>query len=462
MDESVALLPLRPSEVGTRFSQRMRWTTALDGIIFLGGIAVCGWSAACGVAPDTTAGASAFQSSSISPWGVFFISLAAWLLSPLITRTAPIAIARALTKPPRQGGLDGLLKSAVVGPVPIVFSPQYDITAGGIEKLHPFDSTKYSRVLNGLIDTGVLKQDDVVRPPQLPLGALGQCQTLSWLTSIGFGARAMIALEVPLVFLPGFMVWWRVLEGMQRACAGTVCSVDLAIDGPGKWAINLAGGYHHARRDYGHGFCVHNDLTMAIEHALWKGCERVLYVDLDVHQGDGVEWDCGWDPRVSVVDAFRAGIFPRDVEALDCPALVERGGQFHHPRGSDGRRFMLWLKKHLPLVIREMDPDLIVYNAGTDILDGDPLGGLRIPAETVIKRDLFVFQCSGVGSRGGPHAHPASAAATAFANSGGKVRPIIMTLSGGYQSVTASVISRSIARMNDELGLWGEHVDRTE
>jgi len=344
----------------------------------------------------------------------------------------------------------------------VVFSPRYDITAGGIEQLHPFDSTKYSRVAAGLVKAGMVRADGFSRPRQLPLGVLSRVQGPLWLAAMGYGARAMLATEVPLVMLPSWLVWWRVLEPMQLACAGTVCAVELALTRPEGWAVNLGGGFHHARRGYGHGFCVHNDLTLAALHALngkdatgaaW--CGRVLYLDLDVHQGDGFERDLGRDGRVAIVDAFHPGLFPGDDAAAACPAITERGATFHHRSGDDGARFLAWLRRCLPELIAEADPDLVLYNAGTDILEGDPLGGLDMPEAAVRERDAIVFRCCGVGSRG-PAKSPAAASDDAndlFRRSGGRRRALAMALSGGYQDLTAGVVVRSLAAVDAELGL---------
>lgn len=386
-----------------------------------------------------------------APMPLIFGSLAAWLLYPIVLRGVVPAAAVLMAQSVDDKGVRGVLRQPTSAPlVPVVYSKAYDITAGGMEKAHPFDSTKYSKVMHLLQEADFASPAKSFTPVQLPLGVLAQSQSIWWLISLGYGSRAALALELlPLVWLPSWLVWWLVLEPMQLAMAGSVGAVELALERPEGWSINLSGGYHHARRDLGHGFCVHNDLTLAARHALAHGCRRILYLDLDVHQGDGFEWDMGEDERICVLDAFRSDLFPGDEDAAGCAAIVERGQAYHHTPGGKGTRFLSWLERELPRFLREFDPDLVIYNAGTDILDGDPLGGMRIPASGVASRDAIVFRSCGIGYR-----HASSPAAKALLDAaGGKKRPVAMMLSGGYQDVTSGVIASSILALDRELGL---------
>ncbi len=390
----------------------------------------------------------------MGPW--IAATAAAWLLYPLALRGGVPAACACLAGDDAPGTASCL---GSAGGVPVVFSPRYDITACGLERAHPFDSTKYSRVFRTLVDAGVLERGEECVPSQLSLAQLTRAQGWWWLARLGYGLRAVMALELPpLGFLPSWAVWWRVLEPMQLASAGTVCAAELALARPSAWAINLGGGFHHARHGFGHGFCVFNDLTMAVQRALdgGFGCRRLLYLDLDVHQGDGFERDMGWDPRVAVVDAFHPGLFPGDAAAAACPALAERGARFFHRAGDGGDRFLEWLRTELPRVLAAFDPDLVLYNAGSDVLVGDPLGGMDLPESAVCERDAIVFRCCGVGARGGaasPALGTSPEGARLFRASGGRRRAVAMALSGGYQSETAGVVARSIAAMDAELGL---------
>ena len=97
-------------------------------------------------------------------------------------------------------------------------------------------------------------------------------------------------IEMPLVFLPGFMLRWRVLDPMLRATEGSVLAACVAEQRG--WAINLAGGYHHANTEYGGGFCVFPDITLVTHYLRTRlSKRRIMIVDLDAHQGNGHERD---------------------------------------------------------------------------------------------------------------------------------------------------------------------------
>lgn len=130
--------------------------------------------------------------------------------------------------------------------LPIVYSPRYNISFCGLEKVHPFDSQKYGRVFNYLIQKGVIETKvDKVHQPSFPKRELlNELMTKRHLFWLNFSTYICKCIEVPLFFLPEFLMRMRVLEPMQLATQGSIDAACLALKH--KWAINLAGGYHHA------------------------------------------------------------------------------------------------------------------------------------------------------------------------------------------------------------------------
>ena len=116
---------------------------------------------------------------------------------------------------------------------------------------------------------------------------------------------------MPLVFLPAFLLRWRVLDPMLRATEGSVLAACVAEQLG--WAVNLSGGFHHANTEYGGGFCIYPDITM-ISHYLRTrlGKRRIMIVDLDAHQGNGHERDHLEDPETYIVDFYNHSIYPQD------------------------------------------------------------------------------------------------------------------------------------------------------
>lgn len=190
---------------------------------------------------------------------------------------------------------------------------------------------------------------------------------------------------------------------MLRATYGTVLASFMAM--ARGIAINLSGGYHHACGYKGEGFCIYPDISIAIK-MVKKFCKvtKVMIIDLDAHQGNGHERDFMEDDDVYIIDCFRPDIFPGDKYALKA---INK--ELHvTPRDTDSS----YLRK-LDCIRNCMDefkPEFIMYNAGTDIMAGDPLSGLNISEKGVIARDEFVIN-------------------SAFDRN----IPLCMVLSGGYQ-----------------------------
>jgi histone deacetylase 11 len=194
----------------------------------------------------------------------------------------------------------------------------------------------------------------------------------------------------------------------------------LAIDRG--WAINVGGGFHHCSADHGGGFCVYADISLAI-HYLFESTEtvrRAMIVDLDAHQGNGHERDFKSDERVYIMDVYNGRIYPHDSDA-------KRGIRRNvavEPLIED-YEYLSLVTRHLQDALAEFHPDIVLYNAGTDVLEGDRLGLLSISENGVVERDETVFRI--VRSRN---------------------IPIVMVMSGGYQRRTAEVIARSILNLH--------------
>lgn len=314
--------------------------------------------------------------------------------------------------------------------LPIVYSPRYNFRAFGLERLHPFDGRKFERIVDLLGVRGL-----TVEPVALPWNFLKATHTAAYLDSLhGPNAAAAVAaiLEIGLIrWLPRCIVRRFIVERMRLHYSGTVQAAWLALEHG--WAVNVGGGFHHASRGAGHGFCMFNDLSAAAWSLLEgrhvgecrgpatraKRVERVMIVDLDAHQGDGHEEDLEAEiaaGRVHIVDAYDPTLFP---QRADLRPWI--GTEIHYDEEDTGAHFLRRLRKKLPRALDVFQPDIVLYNAGTDTLEGDPVSGLQQTAETILERDRLVWQAC--RSRG---------------------IPIAMTLSGGYQRRTAEVVAESL------------------
>lgn len=171
-------------------------------------------------------------------------------------------------------------------------------------------------------------------------------------------------------------------EASARIVGGTVAAVRSVWRGERKRAVNPAGGMHHAMARAAAGFCIYNDLAVGIAAALAEGAERVLYVDVDAHHGDGVErafWD---DDRVLTVSIHQTGqsLFPGTGYPQDVGGPGARGSAVNialPPRTSDAP----WLRAIEAIVeplVQEWQPQLIVSQHGADAHGRDPITDLDI------------------------------------------------------------------------------------
>ncbi|XP_030584627.1 histone deacetylase 11-like [Archocentrus centrarchus] len=193
------------------------------------------------------------------------------------------------------------------------------------------------------------------------------------------------------------------------------------------------GGFHHCSSDRGGGFCAYADITLAIKFLFERveAISRVTIIDLDAHQGNGHERDFLDDRRVFIMDMYNRYIYPGDGYAK---RAIKRKVELDW--GTEDSEYLQKVELHMEGTLNEVLPDVIVYNAGTDILDGDPLGGLSISPQGIIKRDEIVFRAA---KRRGI--------------------PILMVTSGGYQKKTARIIADSILNLHRQGLIGGEAVE---
>jgi histone deacetylase 11 len=301
----------------------------------------------------------------------------------------------------------------VVLMLPLVYSPKYNITAFGLERLHPFDSRKYRRIRDWLVRQGLRAIGDFVIPKPSTQADLLRVHTPEYLRSLRDRYTLARILEVPVVrYLPAWLVAWRVLRPMRWATGGTVLACRLALERG--LAINIGGGYHHAGPNRGGGFCVYADIPLALATLKDEGrLGSALVVDTDAHQGNGTADAIRPWPWAHILDLFEDDLFPWPKAEEDIPIPL--------PPRTNGAEYLDTLCECLPAALDRFRPDLVVCNAGSDVLWSDPLSRLFLTAEEMAERDLYVV--TEVRGRG---------------------VPLAMTLSGGYGPVSWQAHASSI------------------
>ncbi|NET40400.1 MAG: histone deacetylase, partial [Cyanothece sp. SIO1E1] len=167
------------------------------------------------------------------------------------------------------------------------------------------------------------------------------------------------------------------------AVAGTLLTARLALRYG--LACNTAGGTHHAFRDHGSGFCIFNDIAFAVNQLRHeKTVERVLIIDLDVHQGDGTNHFFQNEQSVFTFSIHCKKNFP----SRRVPGSLD----IEMAEGTGDTEYLRVLREQLPLVTEQSQPDLVIYDAGVDPHEADALGKLCLTTQGLYEREQTVLQ----------------------------------------------------------------------
>lgn len=259
--------------------------------------------------------------------------------------------------------------------LPLVYHPDYSFPFPGE---HRFPMEKFLLLHRHLRSVGVACRDNEYRPGRARPALLGQVHCPAYVDAILSGTldqKAQRRMGLP----------WS--EGLvRRTCIapmGTLLTAQLALKQG--LACHLAGGTHHAYHDFGSGFCIFNDLAFAAKQLLITGAvEKVLIFDCDVHQGDGTAAMLADEPRVFTCSIHCEKNFP--VRKMDSDLDVGL------PPGMTDRDYLDTVMDTLEALLEREQPDLVLYDAGVDIYEHDPLGRLAISLQGIADRDRGVIQ----------------------------------------------------------------------
>lgn len=260
---------------------------------------------------------------------------------------------------------------------------------------HPFPMVKYTLVYDRLRAAGLLPAENIMLPAEAARADLALVHTREYLERLfgaGLSAAEQRALGVP----------WspRLLRRSRLAVQGTLLAARAALrEG---LAGNLAGGTHHAFADHGEGFCVLNDVAIAIRRLQSEQrIERALVIDLDVHQGNGTAAIFDGDDTVFTFSVHGERNYP----ARKMRSTLDVG----LPDGICDDDYLAALRSHLPRLTEKFRPDLVFYLAGVDVAAGDRYGRFTLTDAGIRARERCVLDwCRQQGL------------------------PLVITLAGGY------------------------------
>ena len=277
-----------------------------------------------------------------------------------------------------------------------------------------FDAQRAERILSFLLEERLIERrhvQRVLRPASLRrlrsvhgddyLESLGEPDALTGILGFRVSAEEQDAY----------------LLSHREQVAGTVWATRLALAGGGI-AVNLGGGFHHALADRGQGFCVFNDVAVAVKERRSAGFEApVLVIDLDLHDGDGTRQIFASDRSVHTLSIHNRHLAPPEATASTSIALGA---------GIEDEAYLDTVQQTLPSLLDEIRPGLAVYLAGCDPARDDRLGDWKITATGLLERDLYVID----SLRSGP-----------------RPVPTVIVLAGGYGQETWRYSARFISTL---------------
>src|SRR5215204_4313008 len=228
---------------------------------------------------------------------------------------------------------------------------------------------------------GVLDRLEVVAPPEIDVELLRTVHTADYIEAVRLGEPDLeYGLGTP--DNPAF-------EGMHEiAGLVTMATVEAARGvwaGEVRRACSISGGLHHGMPGHASGFCIYNDVAVAIQWLLDAGCERIAYVDVDVHHGDGVEAIFYDDPRVLTISLHESGqmLFPGTGFSNDSGGPQAQGTAVNValPPGTADAGWLRAFHAVVPPVVRAFAPQVLVTQHGCDSHMEDPLAHLMLSVD---------------------------------------------------------------------------------
>lgn len=181
----------------------------------------------------------------------------------------------------------------------------------------------------------------------------------------------------------GFPLSAGLVEREITICQGTIDNCMYALEYG--ISMNIAGGTHHAYVDRGEGFCLLNDIAIAAHYLLdEKKANKILVIDLDVHQGNGTASIMQNEDRVFTFSMHGAANYPLHKEQSDLDIAL--------PDNTGDEEYLNILKSQLSSLLEKIRPDFIFFQSGVDVLANDKLGRLSLSIEGCKTRDKIVLE----------------------------------------------------------------------
>lgn len=257
----------------------------------------------------------------------------------------------------------------------IAYSPIYQHP---LPEGHRFPMIKYELIPEQLLHEGTCTAANFFYPEAVEEKWILRTHSLSYWNDL-----KNLSVDPKMVRKIGFPLTQKLVERETVITQGTIDSCYFAFEN--KIAMNVAGGTHHAYSNKGEGFCLLNDVAVAANYLLDnKLSERILIIDLDVHQGNGTAEIFRNEPRVFTFSMHGSENYPMKKEQSDLDIALATY--------TADEEYLSILYQTLPALIVRHRPDFLFYISGVDILSTDKLGKLNVSTQGCYSRDEFVFE----------------------------------------------------------------------
>jgi acetoin utilization protein AcuC len=264
----------------------------------------------------------------------------------------------------------------------VVWTPQFLSYDLGDD--HPLDPVRLDLTMRLATELGVMEGVEPVVPEPAPDDEIQRIHVPSFLSAV------KSAPEMPFGIGHGLgtddnPIFFGMHEASALICGGSLAAAREIAEGRAERAVNIAGGLHHAMADRAAGFCVYNDCAVAISWLLDHGFDRIAYVDVDVHHGDGVQAAFYADPRVLTISLHQhpMTLWP----GTGWPAELGTGpGEGYAvnvalPPYTEDTGWLRAFHAVVPSLLEAFRPQLLVTQCGADTHAEDPLANLRLSVD---------------------------------------------------------------------------------
>ena len=247
-----------------------------------------------------------------------------------------------------------------------------------LDENHRFPMIKYELIPEQLIRENTCSTDNFFEP-----GIISDELVLHTHEDQYFQRFKNIKLSKKEIREIGFPLTKGLVERELTIAQGTIECTKYSIENG--ISMNIAGGTHHAFYDRGEAFCMLNDQAIAANYLIKKKlAERIMIIDLDVHQGNGTASIFKSNPEIFTISFHGKKNYPFRKEKSDVDIEFEDN--------TDDELYLKKLKKHIPSLIENFKPDFVFYLSGVDVLNNDKLGRLALSIDGCKERDKFILE----------------------------------------------------------------------